>query len=135
MTFAYLASPYSSSDPSVVQRRFEETRSAAAWLLERRIWVCSPIVHCHDLAQVHKFPTDAAFWYSYNAAMIGRADLLYILAIDGWRTSKGIWGTPDTLGEVPLARQLGLDIMVMEWRPDVVPVTYSFQKLKPGFVP
>lgn len=86
----YLASPYSHPDPAVKQSRYEEVRYATAWYLKNRIWVYSPIVHCHELARAHGMPTDAGFWKELNHVWIDRLDSVVVLMLDGWRGSVGV---------------------------------------------
>jgi len=62
----------------------------AMQLLKEEIWIYSPIVHCHEMAERHKLPKDFAFWEKYNRAMLETADGLYILQLDGWELSKGL---------------------------------------------
>lgn len=90
MTFAYLASPYSHPDEDVREARYLEALKATAWLLQNKIWVHSPIVHCHELAKLYRLPKDANFWMDYNFAVLERASELLILTIDGWQSSHGI---------------------------------------------
>lgn len=90
MSFTYLASPYSHSDAKIVELRYLEAIIATKWLLKQRIWTFSPIVHCHAMAHSHDLPTDFAFWRDYNFAMLEKANRLLILAIDGWKESKGV---------------------------------------------
>ncbi len=86
----YLASPYSSPDSRVVDRRVDETQRVLGWLLKRRIWAFSPIIHCHDLALAHELPTDAKFWQEYNHQMILRSNGIIVFELDGWITSLGV---------------------------------------------
>lgn len=88
--FYYLASPYSHPDKSVMEARFHETKRALAWLLSKRHWVYSPIVHAHQMAQDHQMPTDAKFWEDYNHAMIRSSCGVWVLCIDGFEDSKGV---------------------------------------------
>jgi len=104
MTYHYLASPYSSPDPAIMHERALAAQQATAWLLIRRTWVYSPIVHCHELALAHSLPKDFDFWKEYNFAMLERAQGLIILTIDGWKESKGM------TAEIAYARELGLPI-------------------------
>ena len=88
MTYAYLASPYSGT-PEQMQHRYEQVRECACNLLQNQ-HVFSPIVHCHPMALRYAMPTDAKYWEAYNMAMMSRASRLLILAVDGWRESKGV---------------------------------------------
>lgn len=86
----YLASPYSHTDPKVMEARYEETLDYMHYLLSSSRWAFSPIVHCHELAKKHYLPTDYAYWKKYNFHMLARCEELYILGLDGWRASKGV---------------------------------------------
>lgn len=92
MTFKYLASPYTNDNPRIVQDRFREALRATAHFLRNKVWVYSPIVHCHELACTYSMPKDAKHWEDYNYAMLYSAESLYILGIDGWTISKGVKG-------------------------------------------
>jgi predicted acyl esterase len=88
--FYYLASPYSSPDPEVRHKRYLEVMDCLAWMLNRRMWTYSPIVHCHDMAVKHKMPTDNEFWKDYNRVMIDGSVGVAVLKIGGWEKSVGI---------------------------------------------
>jgi hypothetical protein len=103
--YIYLASPYSSTNPGLVQFRYTETERVTAELLMYGIPVYSPIVHCHHLATAHGIPTDAEFWYRYNMRMLSPAKKLLVLKLDGWEKSIGI------RGEMDYARTHGKPIM------------------------
>ena len=92
MSYIYLASPYSHPVAAVRLRRYFAARDATAWMLRRRLWVYSPIVHCHDLALVHELPTDSLFWQEYNYVMLEGAEMLYILTLPRFAESVGIAG-------------------------------------------
>ena len=111
MSYHYLASPYSSPDPAISAQRALAAQRATAWLLAQRIWVYSPIVHCHELALAHSLPKDFFFWRDYNFAMLERARGLIVLMIDGWRESKGV------SAEISYAKELALPISEFELPP------------------
>jgi uncharacterized protein DUF1937 len=90
MSFSYLASPYSHSDPRVVADRYLEAQKCFVWLLRQKIWTYSPIIHCHDLCQRFGLPCDAAFWWEYNREMLKSASKIYVLLLDGWQESRGV---------------------------------------------
>ena len=102
MTYVYLASPYSHPNPLVREARYRIARDAVAHLLIRKIWVYSPIVHCHDLTKEYSLPFDATHWREYNEAMLREADELVVLNIPGWRESVGV------AAEIAFAKSLGL---------------------------
>jgi hypothetical protein len=86
----YLASPYSHKSPYVREMRYLLTMKKLAALLHSQLAVYSPIVHCHELAKVAGLPGDAAFWRTYNFAMLARCQGLYVFCIDGWKQSVGV---------------------------------------------
>ena len=90
MSFWYLASPYSNVSPEVREDRFVKALNATAWALRAKRWVYSPIVHCHQLARDHDFPTDAEFWRDYDFAMLDAAEGVYLLPLPGWKDSRGV---------------------------------------------
>jgi hypothetical protein len=108
--FAYLASPYSHPLTDVVHKRYLATLHATAYLLKRKVWTYSPIVHCHELAFAHDLPLDFDFWMDYNFAMLRKADNVIILGLEGWGTSKGV------NAEIQEAQRLGLKIKILERR-------------------
>jgi Domain of unknown function (DUF1937) len=88
--YKYLASPYTHADSDVMENRYIQARNCTAWLLSLKIWVYSPIVHCHELAKYHELPRDADYWWEYNKAMLEPASELIVLALDGWQDSTGV---------------------------------------------
>lgn len=104
MSFIYLASPYTSDEPSVIVERYEMAKSMTAHLLNEGHFIYSPIVHCHELAHSHSLPKDFKFWKDYNFAMLEKAEELWVLTIDGWDKSEGI------KNEIYRALQLGLKV-------------------------
>jgi Domain of unknown function (DUF1937) len=90
MSYNYLASPYTHINSDVMEYRYELCCEALVWLLDRKIWTYSPIVHCHEVAKKHELPRDINFWWNYNKAMLSDAMGFFILCIDGWDTSNGV---------------------------------------------
>lgn len=100
----YLASPYSSPSSSERHLRFKLVEQCTAGLMSKGVAVFSPIVHCHELANVYKLPTDAAYWEAYNMQFLRKADALYVLKIEGWDESLGV------AQEIGVAKALHLPI-------------------------
>ena len=88
--YTYLASPYTHSDTLIREARYMAAMKAFTWLLNRRIWAFSPIVHCHPAAIADALPTDAGFWMSYDMAILIPAESITILCIPGWDESVGV---------------------------------------------
>jgi hypothetical protein len=104
MSYIYLASPY--SNPSVLTRRHRhlQAENAVHWMLSNKLWVYSPIVHCHFLAEGYQLPQGGDFWLPYNKAMLRSACALWILDIEGTDQSNGI------KEEIEAAEEFGLPI-------------------------
>lgn len=90
MSYIYLASPYTSDDPYITERRFVHAREAVAHLTRQQLTVYSPVVHFHDLAKHYVMPTHFDFWKQHNCNMIRHANVLGILALPGWEESVGV---------------------------------------------
>jgi len=106
--FAYLASPYTHSNPRIVETRYLQALHATHLLLAQRTPIYSPIVHCHHLAHTNNLPTDADFWLWYNKNMLACARKLLVLKLPGWRESKGVEY------EMEFAKELSLPLRGVE---------------------
>lgn len=102
MSYIYLASPYSHPDPRVRRERYFAAQDCVTWMLARKIWVYSPIVHCHFMAIDHELPKDATFWREYNRVMLKSAVALWILQISGWMDSEGVYDEVESAEEFNL---------------------------------
>jgi NADH:ubiquinone oxidoreductase subunit B-like Fe-S oxidoreductase len=93
MSYAYLASPYSSPDPNVREARYQKAKAAVRYLLHNKVWVYSPIVHCHvvgiEMAS-EGMPFDFETWKEYDFAMMRSANKLIVLRIEGTDQSRGV---------------------------------------------
>jgi|SRR5215813_4552506 len=92
MTYKYLASAYTDTDPLVMQRRFEAAEHCLNWLLRHRIWTYSPIVHCHQMAVKYGLPKDHRFWQEYDQTMIVGSNGVLVLndPEEAWIKSSGV---------------------------------------------
>lgn len=87
----YLASPYSHSDPAVMEERFDAACKAAGYLMTQGHHVFSPIAQCHPIAmRTPGMPTDWQFWKAYDEQVIAACDELWVLMLDGWQESRGV---------------------------------------------
>ncbi len=96
----YLASPYKHEDKTQESFRFKLVCVAAARLIAEGYKVYSPIAMTHPIhavsmnhsceAVARLYDRPASFWYEYDEAMMELCESLVILAIDGWRESKGV---------------------------------------------
>jgi hypothetical protein len=85
----YLASPYTGTKEEM-QERYDRVLHVTATLLCGRVWVYSPIVHCHDMAVKYRLPRDINFWHAFDKAILSSAREFWILMLPGWEVSKGI---------------------------------------------
>lgn len=108
----YLASPYTSPDIFVMEERYQRNLDMLAHLLAKGHVVYSPIVHFHPLACERDLPRDFAFWSRINLWMLGRADSLYVLKLDGWEESVGL------TAEIERAKHLGIQTVYLKRRPE-----------------
>jgi len=90
MSYFFLSSPYSHESKKVEEDRFNLAKAACAWLLNKKVMVFSPIVHCHPIAISHSLPVDHNHWMEYNRTMLTPARGIIILAVSGWVISKGV---------------------------------------------
>lgn len=86
----YVASPYTHSSKKVMIARHDAAEAFVVDLLRQGLTVFSPIVHCHHLTIKHSLPVDFEFWQNYCLAMLGKADSLWVLQLDGWHESVGV---------------------------------------------
>ncbi len=101
MSYIYLASPYTGT-PAEMEDRYQQVLEHTAWMLNKRIWVYSPIVHCHLLALRYSLPKTAGYWKDYNYNMLVPAIELRVLKLDGWESSAGITNEVDFADELDM---------------------------------
>lgn len=86
----YLAAPYSSPDPLVEWTRYKTVCRAAAKLMAAGVAVFSPLENSIPAVQLGKLDLDHAGFMKIDKAILARCDELLVLALDGWRESKGV---------------------------------------------
>lgn len=101
----YFSSPYSHTDKSIEDARYDKVCEATAYMTKKTQQIIySPIAHWHPIARKYALPTDAKFWEFHNRAVIALSTRLWVLCIPGWQESKGVtW-------ELELAGVLGQPI-------------------------
>ena len=104
----YLATPYSHSDPAVMEARFDQACRISGKLMAAGEIVFSPIAHTHPIAVRCELPRGWDYWQRYDREMILRASRVLVVKMDGWDTSKGI------AGEIEIARECGVPVKYME---------------------
>ena len=91
MSYIYLASPYSHPDHMLRARRWTAAIDACAWIANvKEMAVYSSIAHWHKVAVRHRLPGHSDYWTRQNEALLIPAAAVWILTIDGWKTSVGV---------------------------------------------
>lgn len=99
----YVASPYSHEDPAVVEHRMEIYSRIDAKLIAQGLITISPLMK-HHILKYEKLPGDWAYWQRYSETLLQKCDALFIICLDGWKTSTGVQA------ELALAIKLGLPV-------------------------
>ena len=100
----YLACPYSSTDPKLVEWRSIATK-ATAWLLMNEGWnVFSPITHSHPLHKLGDCRGDWKFWEKIDREFLGVSQRMIVLLLEGWKASVGVQA------EIDIAKEQGIKI-------------------------
>jgi len=86
----YLAIPYSHTNSYVVYLRSEIVLRAHAEFIKEGHIIFSPITQSHILAERFELPKDFEFWSRIDFAILDKADELWVIAIEGWETSRGV---------------------------------------------
>lgn len=100
----YVSSPYTSDDTKVVWERFNAAKDFVAWLLCNNKAAISIPVHFHPLVVSNMVPTAPEFWNEYFPQILKCATSVYVLMLDGWRQSNGVYT------EVKMAGELGIPV-------------------------
>ena len=108
----YLATPYSHENKSVEWQRYEVVTRVAARLMERGIFVYSPITHCHPMTLHAPLPGNWDFWKEFDTIFLEMCQVMVIVKQDGWQDSKGV------KAETELFRSINPDFWVIPYNPD-----------------
>jgi len=90
MNKIYLAVPYWHEDPKVRQDRFERVNIKAGELMQKGYVVFSPISHSHPIGETME-QKNHVFWLYQDFPMLEACDQLWILALEGWEQSIGVY--------------------------------------------
>ncbi len=86
----YLGSPYTHSDPFIMEERYFAACKKAGQLANEGYYVYSPIVHWHPVATLYGLPRDWEFWQKLDRESIQLMDEVWILKLEGWSISIGL---------------------------------------------
>jgi hypothetical protein len=105
---SYLASPYGHDDVKVRNSRFKKACLATVALMEAGHTVFCPIAHSHPIATLQTVDSGWDYWMEFDLAILGICKVLFVLAIDGWKESKGV------AAEIEYAKRLGIPIYLLD---------------------
>lgn len=103
----YLASPYSDPDPAVRKARYEAALRVTGEMIQAGDKVFAPVVYSHQLAE-SGLRGDWEFWRDFDLAFLERCESFYVLALPGWRESRGV------RAEAGYARMIGRPLLLLD---------------------
>lgn len=86
----YLATPYTKYEAGH-QKAFEDAASLAGRLVNRGVFVFSPIAHGHPMSQYGGVGICNSLWFPFNRLFETACGALLIAQFEGWRQSDGIF--------------------------------------------
>lgn len=106
----YVASPYGHDDRHVILKRYGQTSSATARIIEKcpQFFPYSPIVNSHHLQRFLSKPKTFD-WVEYDLAGLHFFDIMLVLMLDEWKTSAGV------AREIKKAEELEMPILYSKY--------------------
>ena len=104
----YIANPYSHSDPSIVQKRYDKICQVTAGLVSKGQMAISPIAYGHTLLGYCEMPGDWEFWQSFCISLLARCQKMIVVKMEGWQESRGV------LAEIEYAKSNGIEIEYLD---------------------
>jgi nucleoside 2-deoxyribosyltransferase len=105
----YLAAPYTSYDPEIVDMRIAQFCRVDAKLCQQGLITVSPLSK-HFIKDHATIPLTWEFWKTYSEKLMEKCDALYVIMLDGWDVSEGV------LAEIELAKKMSLEIKYLDYR-------------------
>ena len=97
----YLASPYTHTDPAVMEWRYKKALEALHFFLKKRLTIYSPIVHSHEAGLLGGLPVDFNFWGKHCLSFLENwATDIWVLQIPGVKESVGVRAEVDFCGKL-----------------------------------
>lgn len=105
----YLASPYSHSDPKVMENRFLEiTKLAGHLIIDKKLAVLTPITASHELAKICGIKGSWKQWRQVDIPQVKKSDILLVALMSGWRESVGV------KAEIRLAKKMKKPVLYFD---------------------
>lgn len=91
MSFVYIANPYMDEDKEVIEERVEDVTRYTAHLMMNHVSCYSPIVHGHAVQEFlpEELRCSHRFWLNHDFDMLKNARSMHLLALNGWKRSRG----------------------------------------------
>ena len=89
----YVAAPFTHWEAKIRERRFQAACRASALLMQSNICCFSPLSHSVPIVRYggkSLDELDSDFWLTMDIPFLERSDELLVLALDGWKRSKGV---------------------------------------------
>jgi len=87
----YVAVPFTHSEASVREQRFQAACRVSALLMKHSIVVFSPLSHSVPIVRHGDLDEmDSEYWLTMDLPLLERADELLIVGLDGWEESRGV---------------------------------------------
>jgi len=88
----YLACPYTSCEPQVMESRYKAVTEMAARLIKEGKIIFSPITMTHPLDKLlaDGDTLGSDYWLDFDEAFMDACQELYVYKLDGWEESSGI---------------------------------------------
>ena len=86
----YLAAPYSALDRKTEKKRFKKVCEVQAKLMTAGYAVFSPLANSIPAVELGNLQIDHSDFMRFDNIILRRCDELLVLALDGWRESKGV---------------------------------------------
>lgn len=106
----FLSLPYSHSDPAVKEKRFRTACHVAASMMRKGIFITSPIIT--GIAIINgsgeNLPDTLEYWKSYCIHLLMNCNSMYVLNVEGWKSSGGV------RMEIEKALELGIEVFLIE---------------------
>jgi hypothetical protein len=103
----YLACPYNSPNPQIMEERARTANRIAAELMARGALVFSPLTHNLPLLR-EGLPAGWSHWAEFDQTVLERCDKLIVVKLEGWEDSAGV------RNELKLARDRNMPIEFLD---------------------
>lgn len=90
MSLIFISSPYSHSDPNVIEENFIKVTELVVYLTNKGITAISPITYGHTLLKYMNSDNDWETWKDFCLTFLNKSDELWVYKMEGWNRSRGV---------------------------------------------